>query len=42
MGAACGMHGGEETLTGFRYGALKERDLVKDIGVDARIILKWI
>jgi len=29
-------------LTGFRYGALKERDHVQDIGAFARIILKWI
>jgi hypothetical protein len=34
--------GRRDTLTGFLYGALKERDHVKDKGVDARIILKWI
>jgi hypothetical protein len=34
--------GRRETFTGFRHVALKERDHVKDTGVDARIILKWI
>jgi hypothetical protein len=31
-----------KALTGFQYGVLKERDHMKDTGVDAKIILKWI
>jgi hypothetical protein len=34
--------GRRDALTGFLCGALKERDLVKDTGVDATIILKLI
>jgi hypothetical protein len=29
-------------LTGFRWGNLREREHVQDIGVDGRIILKLI
>jgi hypothetical protein len=29
-------------LTGFWWEILEETDHVKDMGVDARIILKWI
>jgi hypothetical protein len=28
--------------TGFRWGDLKERDHLEDLGIDRRIILKWI
>jgi hypothetical protein len=28
--------------TGFRSGDLRERDHLKDLGVDGKIILKWI
>jgi len=28
--------------TGFWWGNLKERDLMGDLGVDGRIILRWI
>jgi hypothetical protein len=31
-----------EVHTGFWWGNLKERDHLKDPGVDGRIILKWI
>jgi hypothetical protein len=32
----------EETHTGFWWGNLRERDHLEDIGVDGRMILKWI
>ena len=28
--------------TGFWWGDLKERDHLEDLGVDRRIVLKWI
>jgi hypothetical protein len=31
-----------ETYTGFWWGNLRERDRLRDQGVDGRIILKWI
>jgi hypothetical protein len=31
-----------EVHTGFWCGDLRERDHLKDLGVDERIILKWI
>jgi hypothetical protein len=34
--------GREEVHTGFWWGDLKERDHLKNPGVDERIILKWI
>jgi hypothetical protein len=30
-----------EMHVGFRYGKLRERDHLKDVGVDFRISLKW-
>ena len=30
-----------EMHMGFRYGNLRERDHLKDLGVDCRIVLKW-
>jgi hypothetical protein len=27
---------------GFRWGNLKERDKMEDLGVNGRVILKWI
>jgi hypothetical protein len=32
----------EMCTTGFWWGDLKERDHLGDLGVDERIILKWI
>jgi hypothetical protein len=34
--------GRREIHTGFWSGYLKERGYLKDLGVDGRIILKWI
>jgi hypothetical protein len=31
-----------EVHTGLLWGDLRERDLLKDLGVDVKIILKWI
>jgi hypothetical protein len=31
-----------EVHTGFEWGNMKERGHLKDLGVDGRIILKWI
>jgi hypothetical protein len=45
MGGACGMwHVWEarEIHVGFWWGDLKEIAHIKDIGVDGRILLKWI
>ena len=37
MGGACSACGEE-----VRWGNLRERDYLEDIGVDGRIILRWI
>jgi len=34
--------GNGEVLTGFGWGTLRERDNLKDPGLDERIILRWI
>ena len=34
--------GRTEMYTGFWRGNLKERDHLKDLGLDGRIILKWV
>ena len=42
MGGVCSMHGRGEVHTGFWWGNLRERDHLKDAGVDGRITLRWI
>jgi hypothetical protein len=43
MGGACGTDSGRgERHTGFWWGNLKERGHVEDVGIDGRVILKWI
>jgi hypothetical protein len=39
MGGVCRMHGEVEVLTWIWWGNLRERDHLKDLGVDGRIIL---
>jgi hypothetical protein len=43
MGGACSTYGGEERrIQDFWWKSLNERDHLGDLGVDGRIILKWI
>ena len=43
MGGACSAYlGGGEVCTGFWWGNLRERDHLENLGVDGRVILKWI
>ena len=42
MGGACGAYGAGEVHTGLWWGKLRERDHLKDPGVDGRVIFKWI
>jgi hypothetical protein len=42
MGRACSRYGAGEVHAGFWWRELRERDHMEDVGVDGRIILKWI
>ena len=43
MGGVCSAYGGRgEAYTGFWWGNLRERDRLGDLGIDVRIILRWI
>jgi len=42
MGGACSTYGEGEVCTGFWWGNLRERDQLEDLGLDGRIILRWI
>ena len=43
MAGACSTHGGEERrIQGLLWGNLRDRDHLRDSGIDGRIILKWI
>jgi hypothetical protein len=42
MGGACSVWGRGEVQTGFWWGDLRIRDRLEDLGVDGRIMLKWI
>jgi hypothetical protein len=43
MGGACSTHGEEERcIQGFGGETWGERDHLEDVGVDGRIIFKWI
>jgi hypothetical protein len=43
MGGVCSKFGGEEMcVQGFWWGDLRDKDNFEDLGVDERIILKWI
>jgi hypothetical protein len=43
MDRACNTYGGEKRrIQSFWWGNLRERDNLKDPGVDGRIILRWI
>ena len=41
VGGACSTYEGEVYI-GFWWGNVRERDHLKDAGVDGRIILRWI
>jgi hypothetical protein len=43
VGWTCDTYGRQERCTkGFCWGDLRESDYFEDIGIDGRIILKWI
>jgi hypothetical protein len=41
MGGECSTYDGE-VHTGFWWESLRKRDHLEDLGIDGRIILKWI
>jgi len=43
MGGTCSTYGGKERcIHGFWWGNVRARDNLEDLGVDGRIILRWI
>jgi len=42
MGGVCSTYEKGEEYTGFWWGSLRERDHLRDTGVDGRIIFRWI
>jgi hypothetical protein len=42
MGKTCSTYGKKEVCTGFWWGNLRERDHLEDLGIEGRIILRWI
>jgi len=42
IGGECSTYGRGEAYTGFWWGNLRERDHLKDPGVDGKIIIRWI
>jgi hypothetical protein len=42
MGGACGTYWGKGRCVQGFVGNLRERSHLKDLGIDGRIILKWI
>jgi hypothetical protein len=42
MGAACGTRGGEEKCIEFYWGNFKERHPLEDLGLDRKILLKFL
>jgi hypothetical protein len=43
MGWACSTNGGRgDVHTGFWWGSLREGGVSEDLGVDGKIILKWV
>jgi hypothetical protein len=43
MGGTCSMYGGQERwVQGFGGGKVRGRDHLEDLGVDRKIVLKWI
>jgi hypothetical protein len=41
MSSDCGIYGAEESAYRVLVGEVRERDQLKDLGIDGTIILKW-